>query len=43
MTVARAGIGFVIATSCADRAVESVTFSRENLGVVVTAGADIDL
>ena len=43
MTVARAKVSFIIATSCADRAVESVTFSGESLGVVVTAGADIDL
>lgn len=43
MTVARARVSFIIVTSFADGATESVTFSGENLGVVVTAGADIYL
>ena len=43
MTVARAGVGFVVATSCADGATESVAFCRESLGVVVTARTSINL
>ena len=42
MTVAGAGVGFVIATIGADRADKSVASGRDGFGVVVTANANID-
>ena len=43
MTVARAGVGFVVATIGADRATKGVAFSRGSLSVVVTANAGVNL
>ena len=43
MTVAGAGVSFVVAAIGADRTTERVTFSRESLCIAVTAGAGVNL
>ena len=36
VAVAGASVGFVVATVCADRSVEVVTFHRDSFGIIVT-------